>query len=69
MKKDNNLYHVIYKGKEYWFTKLAYITLLTNLQWSQLQRIQTDEEYRRRKQISIELEDASEVKYKNINVF
>ena len=69
MKLDNNLFHVTYEGREYYFTKYSYITRLTNLQQIQIQNaIRRPEIYKEKYGVSVELVDGSEIKYKYINV-
>lgn len=66
-KIDNNLYKVVWKGKTYWYTKMDYIRRLTGIQTPYLHRLLNDEEYARKRNCYITIEDGSEIKYKDIN--
>ena len=68
MKRDNNLLEVIYRGNIYYFTSNAYITRLTGLQASQIERAKLEQEYADKYQIKIELIDGSDIPYGKINV-
>lgn len=69
MKRDNNLFHVIWMGKDYWFTKINYIVRMTGYQYLQIDRILKDPDYAKSKNIKITVEDGSNIAYKYINVF
>lgn len=69
MKRDNNLFHVIWMGKDYWFTKINYIVRMTGYQYLQIDRIFKDPDYAESKKIKITVEDGSNIEYKYINVF
>ena len=69
MKRDNNLFHVIWMGKDYWFTKISYIVRMTGYQYLQIERIFKDPNYAESHNIKITVEDGSNIEYKYINVF
>lgn len=69
MKRDNNLFHVFWMGKDYWFTKISYIVRMTGYQYLQIDRVLKDPDYAESHNIKITVEDGSNIEYKYINVF
>lgn len=68
MKSNNNLLHVIYNDKEYWFTKKTNLSKLTGLTSQQVDRVLVDEKYASKHGLNVDTVDGSEIKYKSIDV-